>query len=90
METKENKMKAVFTIVEGDKLEKPLFRRIGTGFVGTPQMNFVAAMLWHDVDWQVSAKFSYVDNEGTTRGPATTGELGLAGDILKPGDSQSL
>ncbi|MGE5403229.1 MAG: carboxypeptidase-like regulatory domain-containing protein [Candidatus Doudnabacteria bacterium] len=41
----------------------------------------------NDVDWQVSAKFSYVDNEGTTRGPATTGELGLAGDILKPGDS---
>ena len=27
------KMKAVFTIVESDKLEKPLFRRIGTGFV---------------------------------------------------------
>ena len=33
MEAKENKLKAVFTIVEGDKLEKPLFRRIGTGFV---------------------------------------------------------
>ncbi|MBI5510374.1 MAG: hypothetical protein HY903_16585 [Deltaproteobacteria bacterium] len=29
----ETKMKAVFTIVEGEKLEKPLFRRIGTGFV---------------------------------------------------------
>jgi len=29
----EAKMKAVFTIVESDKLEKPLFRRIGTGFV---------------------------------------------------------
>ena len=28
-----SKMKAVFTIIEGDKLEKPLFRRIGTGFV---------------------------------------------------------
>jgi len=33
MEGKETKLKAVFTIVEGEKLEKPLFRRIGTGFV---------------------------------------------------------
>ena len=33
MEAKETKMKAVFTIVEGDKLKKALFRRIGTGFV---------------------------------------------------------
>ncbi|MBJ79928.1 MAG: hypothetical protein CMH60_01285 [Myxococcales bacterium] len=24
---------AVFTIIEDDKLEKPLFRRIGTGFI---------------------------------------------------------
>ena len=27
------KMKAVFTIVESDRLEKPIFRRIGTAFV---------------------------------------------------------
>ena len=27
------KMKAVFTIIESDKLEKPIFRRIGTAFV---------------------------------------------------------
>ena len=33
MEAKETKVKAVFTIVESDKLEKPLFRRFGTGFV---------------------------------------------------------
>ncbi len=33
----EAKMKAVFTIVEGEKLEKPLFRRIGTGFVNRDQ-----------------------------------------------------
>lgn len=35
MTTNANKtqMKAIFTIVESDKLEKPLFRRIGTGFV---------------------------------------------------------
>jgi multiple sugar transport system ATP-binding protein len=24
------------------------------GFVGSPQMNFVAGMLWHDVEWQVA------------------------------------
>ena len=28
-----HKMKAVFTIVEDEKLERPLFRRIGTCFV---------------------------------------------------------
>ena len=34
MESKNgNKMKAVFTIIENDRLEKPFFRRIGTGFV---------------------------------------------------------
>ena len=27
------KIKAVFTIIEADNLTKPLFRRIGTGFV---------------------------------------------------------
>tara|TARA_B100000959_G_C14953679_1_gene612847 strand:+ start:313 stop:495 length:183 start_codon:yes stop_codon:yes gene_type:complete len=26
-------LKAVFTIIEDEKLDKPLFRRIGTGFV---------------------------------------------------------
>ena len=29
----ETKLKAVFTIVEGEHLKKALFRRIGTGFV---------------------------------------------------------
>ncbi len=29
----ETKLKAVYTIVEGEKLDRPLFRRIGTGFV---------------------------------------------------------
>ena len=29
----ETKIKAVYTIIESDKLDKPLFRRIGTGFV---------------------------------------------------------
>ena len=29
----ENGIKAVFTIIENEKLEKPIFRRIGTGFV---------------------------------------------------------
>jgi len=24
------------------------------GFVGSPQMNFVPAMLWHDLEWQIS------------------------------------
>lgn len=34
MDSKEKvRVKAVFTIVEDEKLEKPLFRRIGTGFV---------------------------------------------------------
>lgn len=28
-----SKMKAVFTIIEGENLTKPIFRRIGTGFV---------------------------------------------------------
>jgi len=27
------KLKAVYTIIDDDKLAKPLFRRIGTGFV---------------------------------------------------------
>ena len=27
------KVKAVFTIIENERLERPLFRRIGTGFV---------------------------------------------------------
>ena len=31
--TNKTQLKAIFTIVESDKLEKPLFRRIGTGFV---------------------------------------------------------
>ena len=30
---KETKLKAVFTIIEGENLTKPIFRRIGTGFV---------------------------------------------------------
>ena len=29
----ETKLLAVYTIVEGEKLDRPLFRRIGTGFV---------------------------------------------------------
>jgi len=29
----ENGIKAVFTIIENERLEKPIFRRIGTGFV---------------------------------------------------------
>jgi len=29
----ETKIKAVFTIIEADNMKKPLFRRIGTGFV---------------------------------------------------------
>jgi len=33
----ETKMLAVFTIVEGEKLEKPIFRRIGNGFVNRDQ-----------------------------------------------------
>ena len=31
--TNKTQMKAIFTIIESEKLEKPLFRRIGTGFV---------------------------------------------------------
>jgi hypothetical protein len=31
--TNKSQLKAVFTIIESDKLEKPLFRRIGTAFV---------------------------------------------------------
>jgi hypothetical protein len=31
--TNSKQLKAIFTIIEGEKLEKPLFRRIGTGFV---------------------------------------------------------
>ena len=27
------KMKAVFTIIEGDNLKKAIFRRVGTGFI---------------------------------------------------------
>lgn len=30
--TNKSQLKAVFTIIESDKLEKPLFRRIGTAF----------------------------------------------------------
>jgi hypothetical protein len=29
----ENKIKAVYTIVEGEKLDRPMFRRVGTAFV---------------------------------------------------------
>lgn len=29
----QHKMKAVYTIIEGEKLGKPVFRRIGTAFV---------------------------------------------------------
>ena len=29
----DTKLKAVYTIIEGEKLDKPLFRRIGTAFV---------------------------------------------------------
>ncbi len=29
----ESKLKAVYTIVENDRLDRPLFRRIGTGLV---------------------------------------------------------
>ncbi len=29
----ETKLKAVYTIVDSEKLDKPVFRRIGTGFV---------------------------------------------------------
>jgi len=31
--TNKKQVKAVFTIIEADNLTKPLFRRIGTGFV---------------------------------------------------------
>ena len=27
------RVKAVFTIIESDRLERPIFRRVGTGFV---------------------------------------------------------
>jgi len=27
------KLKAVYTVVDGEKLDRPLYRRIGTGFV---------------------------------------------------------
>ncbi len=33
----QTKLKAVFTIIEGEKLERPLFRRVGTGFVNQDQ-----------------------------------------------------
>ena len=33
----ESKHKAVYVIVESDRLEKPLFRRIGTAFVNKDQ-----------------------------------------------------
>ena len=33
----ESKYKAVYVIVENDRLEKPLFRRIGTAFVNKDQ-----------------------------------------------------
>lgn len=29
----EYKLRAVYTIIEGEKLDRPIFRRIGTGFV---------------------------------------------------------
>lgn len=29
----EYKLKAVYTIIEGEKLDRPIFRRIGTAFV---------------------------------------------------------
>ena len=32
-----DKMKAVFTIIEGEHLQKAIFRRIGTGFVNRDQ-----------------------------------------------------
>ncbi len=53
-----NKLKAVFTIVEGDRLEKPLFRRIGTGFVNRDaSLNIVLDALpvsgkLHVRDWE--------------------------------------
>ena len=31
--TNKSQLKAVFTIIESDRLEKPIFRRIGTAFV---------------------------------------------------------
>lgn len=31
------KVKAVYTIIEDEKLDKPLFRRIGTGFINRDQ-----------------------------------------------------
>ncbi len=31
--TNKSQLKAVFTIIEAEKLEKPIFRRIGTAFV---------------------------------------------------------
>ena len=33
----QNRAKAVFTIIEGEKLEKPVFRRIGIAFVNKDQ-----------------------------------------------------
>ena len=59
METKETKLKAVFTIIESDKLDKPLFRRIGTGFVNRDQslnifldaLPVTGKLHIRDVDW---------------------------------------
>ena len=52
-EVRDTKMKAVFTIVESDKLDKPLFRRIGTGFVNRDaSLNVfldVFRIRWNDV-----------------------------------------
>ncbi len=30
-------IKAVFTVIDDDKLDKPIFQRIGTGFVNSDQ-----------------------------------------------------
>ena len=34
---KESKPKGVFTIIEADQMERPIFRRIGTAFVNQDQ-----------------------------------------------------